>query len=143
MFAKQSIYHSTHSCTGTCLFIPLISRFLRLNIHLLTVCSVFPERFIFGQLTGHCITLHIHPQQPRSTQAFVNYLSISSNPFYFGVSSSFSAFNFSLLSLDVEPRRDSPCVILPFLYPFFFHLQTCALSYLQGFCYRVSSTNRW
>ena len=98
MFAKQSIYHSTHSCTGTCLFIPLISRFPLLNIHLLAVCSFSPGRFILGQLIGHCITLDIHAQQPRSilVQAFVNYLSVSSNPFYLGVSSSFSGFQLFL-----------------------------------------------
>lgn len=52
------------------------------------------------------------------------------------------AFNFSLLSLDVEPRQDSLCGILPFPYPFFFSPEL-VLSYLQGICYRVSSTDRW
>ena len=94
MFAEQShICYPTHSCTGTCLVIPLFS--FSTSQYSFTHLFCF-SRTIYSRPVKRPLVQDIHPQQPRSMQTFVNYLSISSNPFYFGVSSSFSGFQLFL-----------------------------------------------
>ena len=138
MFAEQShICYPTHSCTGTCLVIPLFS--FSASQYSFTHLFCF-SRTIYSRPVKRPLVQDIHPQQPRSMQTFVNYLSISSNPFYFGVLSSFSGFQ---LFLTVSRRWAEAGFALrhpPFPISLLFFTWTCPLvpsgNLLSSFFYR-------